>query len=293
MRFDTRSPTLAMRSAILTSRARAWVIAWILALATQGTVEAQSFLDAPVRSAAPEGIEMAYREIGAGEPLVLLHGFGGCSEEAWAPFADTLAAHYRLIVPDLRGHGRSTNPSGAFTHRQSAADVLALLDTLGVGRFRAIGISTGGMTLLHAARAAPERVDRLVVVGVGTAMDDEARAWVGELTLEAMPPDVAASYRACAAQGEAQAAALAAQFARFADAPGPDVFAPADLSGLEAPVLLVQGDRDVFFPVEQTVGLYRSLPAAQMWVVPGGGHVPVYGPDVPFVATALRFLSGT
>lgn len=245
--------------------------------------------DAPIRTVPLNGIEMAYRDVGAGEPLVLLHGFGGCAED-WAPFLDALGARYRLIVPDLRGHGRSTNPAGTFTHRESAADVLALLDTLGIERFRAVGISAGGMTLLHAARAAPGRVERLVVVGVGTAMGDGTRAWVRATTLASLPPEVAAGFRACAARGEPQAAALAAQFARLADADGPDPFAPADLSGVAVPTLLVQGDRDVFFPVEHVVGLYHSLPDAQLWIVPGGGHVPVYDPAVPFAATALRFL---
>ena len=247
---------------------------------------------APVRTVALHGIEMAYRDMGAGEPLVLLHGFGSCAEESWAPFADTLAAHYRLIIPDLRGHGHSTNPSDAFTMRQSADDVLALLDTLGLPRVRAMGISAGGMTLLHAATSAPEHFERLVIVGVGTTFPDETRAWVRTTTLATLPPEVADGFRACAARGEAQAAELAVQFGRFADAGGPDPLAPSDLSGVSAPTLLVQGDRDVFFPVEQTIGLYRSLPDARLWVVPGGDHVPIYDPLVPFAATALRFLNG-
>ena len=265
--------------------------ALMFSLATSRVVEAQPLRDAPMRSFALNGIDMAYRELGTGDPLVLLHGFGSCAEEAWAPFVDSLATRYRLILPDLRGHGRSTNPSDQFSHRQSAADVLALLDSLGIARFKAVGISAGGMTLLHAAVRAPARIERLVIVGVGTAMPDETRAWVRETKLAALPPEVAAGFRGCAARGETQAAALAAQFGRFADAPGADVFAPRDLSGIGAPVLLVQGDRDIFFPVEQTLALYRSLPNAQLWVIPGGEHVPVYDPMVPFVTRTLTFLS--
>ncbi len=281
-----------MSLALRVTCVRTCVVALALLHTAQVSAQPQPFQGAPVHTVALNGIEMAYREVGAGEPLVLLHGFGGCGEEAWAPFVDTLAAHYRLIFPDLRGHGQSTNPSSQFTHRQSAADVLALLDTLGIKRVRAMGISTGGMTLLHAAKAAPERFERLVVVGVGTAFTDETRGWVRETTLEALPPEVAASFRACAARGEAQAADLALQFARFADADEPDPFAPADLSGTLVPTLLVQGDRDVFFSVEQIAGIYRSLPDARLWVVPGGDHVPIYDPIVPFAATALRFFSG-
>jgi pimeloyl-ACP methyl ester carboxylesterase len=275
--------TVAFRAAL--------VRALILSLAISSNGQAQSFRDAPIRTVALNGIDMAYREVGAGEPVVLLHGFGSCGEEAWAPFADSLAARYRLIIPDLRGHGRSTNPSDAYTHRQSAADVLALLDSLGIARFKAVGISSGGMTLLHAARRAPERIERLVAVGVGTSMSDETRAWVRKTTLSTLPPEVAAGFRACSARGETQAAGLAAQFGRFADASVPDVFAPLDVSGVVAPVLLVQGDRDVFFPVEQTLALYRSLRDAQMWVIPAGDHVPIYNANVPFVSRTLAFLS--
>lgn len=245
-----------------------------------------------VLTAAVNGIEMAYRDVGTGEPLVLLHGFGSCAEESWAPFVEAFAPHYRLILPDLRGHGHSTNPAGTFSHRQPAGDVLALLDALGLDRVRAVGISAGGMTLLHAATREPERFDKLVVVGVGTLLPDETRGWLRETTLEAMPPEVAAGFRACAARGEAQAVMLAAQFAALADAPGPDAFAPSDLAAVTAPTMLVQGDRDLFFPVEQTLGLFRSLPDARMWVVPGGDHVPIYDPAVLFAATTLDFLAG-
>ncbi|TWH99978.1 3-oxoadipate enol-lactonase [Luteimonas cucumeris] len=70
-----------------------------------------------------------------------------------------------MIVPDLRGHGRSTNPLGAFTHRQAAADVSALLERLGITRFKAIGISSGGMTLLHMATREPSQIEAMVLVG--------------------------------------------------------------------------------------------------------------------------------
>ena len=102
-------------------------------------------------------MEMYYEIHGQGEPLVLLHGFSG-SGSMWSPQIPELAKHYQLVIPDLRGHGRSTNPSGKFTHRQSAQDVFALLDMLKIQKFRAMGISTGGMTLLHMATSQPERI---------------------------------------------------------------------------------------------------------------------------------------
>jgi pimeloyl-ACP methyl ester carboxylesterase len=95
-------------------------------------------------------IDMYYQVLGSGEPLLLLHGFGGCGDN-WQPFTQALAKQFQVIVPDLRGHGWSTNPAKTFTHRQAATDVIAPLDHLALKRVRAMGISTGGMTLLHMA----------------------------------------------------------------------------------------------------------------------------------------------
>ena len=86
------------------------------------------------------GIQLAYEEHGSGPALLLLHGFGQC-RQTWKPLVPGLAAHYRVIIPDLRGHGGSTNPSGTFTHRQAALDMFALLDQLGIREFKAMGIS--------------------------------------------------------------------------------------------------------------------------------------------------------
>ena len=109
-------------------------------------------------------IEMFVEVRGTGEPLVLVHGFFTCGS-TWGPVADLLATQYQVIIPDMRGHGRSTNSAGTFTHRQSAIDVYALLDQLGVKRFKAMGISSGGMTLLHMATQQRDRIDAMVLIG--------------------------------------------------------------------------------------------------------------------------------
>src|SRR5689334_3038356 len=86
------------------------------------------------------GMQMYYEVYGQGEPLVLLHGFTGAGSN-WQAFISDLMTDYQLIIPDLRGHGRSTNPSGEFTFRQSALDIFALLDRLGMPECKAIGVS--------------------------------------------------------------------------------------------------------------------------------------------------------
>src|SRR6266852_6386470 len=84
--------------------------------------------------------DMYYETRGEGEPLVLLHGGGGAGVNWQLIFKDSPSG-YRLIIPDLRGHGRSTNPSPDLTFRQMALDVFGLLDRLGIDRFKAIGLS--------------------------------------------------------------------------------------------------------------------------------------------------------
>src|SRR5690349_18602029 len=108
-------------------------------------------------------IEMYYEIHGEGEPLLLLHGGGGVGAN-WQLIFDEPPAGYRLIIPDLRGHGHSTRSSLEFSFRQAALDVFALLDQLGVHRFKAIGMSMGAKTLLHMATQQPTRVDAMVLV---------------------------------------------------------------------------------------------------------------------------------
>jgi pimeloyl-ACP methyl ester carboxylesterase len=238
-----------------------------------------------------DDIEMHYEARGRGKPLVLLHGFGGCSQN-WHPFTAQLSERYRLILVDMRGHGYSTNPQNKFTHRQAASDVLHLLDKLGIGQFSAMGISSGGMTLLHMATARPKRIDAMVLISAASSFPDEARAIMGRASLGTMPKPVQAMYRECAKRGEDQIRQLITQFNAFREDYDDMNFTAQDLSAITARTLVVHGDRDRFFPVEIPVMIYRAIPDAALWIVPGGDHVPIYDPTVPFTSTALRFLDG-
>ena len=121
-------------------------------------------------------IEMYYETEGAGDPLLLLHGGGGCQENWIHVGSADLAREYTLIKPDARGHGRSTNPRKTITHKQCALDTLALLDHLGIEKCRAIGLSMGGNILLHMATIAPSRIEAMVVVSATMYFPEGARA---------------------------------------------------------------------------------------------------------------------
>src|SRR5262245_1955501 len=109
------------------------------------------------------GIELHWEESGTGEPLLWLHGAMGCGAD-WRHIFREPPAGYRVIAPDLRGHGSSTNPSGQFTFRQCAQDVRALLDHLRLPRLKAIGLSGGGIVLLHLATAEPARFESMILI---------------------------------------------------------------------------------------------------------------------------------
>jgi pimeloyl-ACP methyl ester carboxylesterase len=244
------------------------------------------------RTVEVNGIQMYYQERGTGTPLVLLHGFGGCGQN-WQPFVGQLSEHFRLIIVDLRGHGHSTNPTKIFTHRQSARDVFSLLDSLGIDRFSAMGISSGGMTLLHMATSRPRRIESMVLISATTEFTKQARSILRQTSAENMPPEVQGMYRDCATRGDEQVRELATQFHDFHKSYDDMNFTAPGLSKISARTLIVHGDRDPFFPVDIAVTMYRSIPNASLWIIPGGDHVPIYDPAVPFVATALQFLENS
>ncbi|BAV08508.1 Pimeloyl-ACP methyl ester carboxylesterase [Filimonas lacunae] len=234
-------------------------------------------------------IEIYYEEYGVGKPLVLLHGFGGCTQN-WHPFTTQLAEHYRLIVIDLRGHGRSTNPENKFTHREAANDVFLLLDKLGIDQFYAMGMSTGGMILLHMATNQPKRIEAMVLISATSHFPNQARIIMRRASFNTMPQQVVEMYRECAKRGDEQIQQLITQFNAFHDNYDDMNFKPQDLAAITARTLVIHGDRDNFFPVEIPISLHRSIQDSTLWIIPGGDHVPIFDTTIPFTTTALQFL---
>jgi len=239
------------------------------------------------------GIDMHYEVTGDGEPLVLLHS-GTQTVRMWDPFLADLAADHRVIAIDLRGHGGSTNPDGLWTTRQFALDVFALLDQLNVERFSAVGASAGAMTLLHMATLQPERVEAMVVVGVGTYLPQECRAILAQTDSAAIPDDVMTFLRTQHVHGDDQIRALYDWVASLANSYNDMAFSPAYLATIAARTLVVHGDRDYCFPASMAWDIYHAIPNAYLWVVPNGGHVPIQGPYAPaFAKTVSEFLGGS
>ncbi|HEX2312682.1 MAG TPA: alpha/beta fold hydrolase [Thermomonospora sp.] len=108
-------------------------------------------------------------------PVLLVHGYAADSDD-WVPVLPSLAARRRVVAPDLRGHGRSSAPAGGYRPEDLAADLVALLDLLGIGRVVAFGHSMGAMVATALAVGHPSRVEALVCVDPGYGQPPEIAA---------------------------------------------------------------------------------------------------------------------
>jgi len=238
------------------------------------------------------GVEVYYESYGEGEPLLLLHGFMGSGAD-WAQVFKRPPEGYRSIFVDLRGHGRSTNPDGTFTFRQSARDVLALVDGLGIGQCKAIGVSGGAQTLLHMATQQPGRISAMVLVSGGHYFPKEARTFMRKFSLETLPPAEQHAMQTRHKHGDAQIQMLLKQAKGFESSYDDMSFTPPHLATITARTLIVFGDRDPLYPIQVPVEMHTSIPQSHLWIVPNGGHGPIFG-DLRdrFVETALSFFRG-
>lgn len=236
------------------------------------------------------GFEMYYEVRGDGVPLLLLHGGMGIGDD-WRLVFPSDPEGCRVIVPDLRGHGRSTNPSGAFTFGACARDVAALLDHLGVDRAGAIGLSMGAKTLLHLATQQPSRIDAMVLVSATPRFPPALRAAAAQFTrdaFEALPAAARDALRARHVHGDDQIRRLYDMTRGFATSEDDMAFTARELGAITARTLIVHGDRDPLYDVELAVEIFRGIPAASLWIVPNAGHGPVFGPLAPAFAAAAR-----
>lgn len=239
--------------------------------------------------AALPGVNLRYEVSGPPDapPLVLLHGAMETFEACWKKPLPALAERYRAIGLDLRGHGQSDNPAGAFDARQMADDVAALLDLLGAPSAHVCGFSAGATVALFCALRHPGRARSLTLISNNVARDtirastrfwdperqrrEEGVWWQFLLKAHRLPP-------------ERMLAWWAAE-----DAVRPD-FRPQDLATLSMPALVMAGDRDPIVPLEEALKLYRWLPNARLCVFPATGH-GLHRHNTPmFVDLALNFL---
>ena len=238
------------------------------------------------------GIELHWEEDGDGEPLLWLHGGMGCGAD-WRYMFKEPPPGYRVIAPDLRGHGSSANPSGTFSFRQCANDVSALLAHLSLPTVKAIGVSGGGIVLLHMATAAPQSIDSMVLVSAPPYFPEQCRAAQRQLSESTIGAAEMDRMRRRHRHGEAQIRQLFEMVHGFASSVDDVNFTPPYLATITAETLIVFGDRDPLYDVSLGLELYKGIPRSYLWIVPNGGHGPVFGDaSARFAEIALPFLRG-
>jgi len=111
----------------------------------------------------PAGADIFVRSAGAGPVVILIHGYAETSD-SWAPLATELVKNYTVVVPDLRGIGRSSRPAGGYDKKTQAADIRAVVTTLGFDHTFVVSHDIGIMVAYAYAALYPDKVERLVVM---------------------------------------------------------------------------------------------------------------------------------
>ena len=248
-----------------------------------------TFAPTPGEIASLNGLQLYFEVHGIGEPLLLLHGFSGASQD-WKASLHEWGDSFQLIIPDLRGHGRSSVLAKQFRHEEAASDLFALLDQLGISAFKGVGISCGGNVLLHMATRQPQRVKAMVLVSATPYFPAQARAIMRQYG-DTLPPEQWERLRRSHPGGDAQINALLASSTGFADSYDDLNFTAKKLSTIQARTLIVQGDSDPLYPLELSTEMAQAIPHSKLWIIPNGGHGPVIGERwSEFIETAKEFL---
>lgn len=222
-------------------------------------------------------VELHYREQGAGETLILLHG-NGEDGSYFGHQIDAFALRFRVIALDTRGHGKSPRGEAPFTIRQFADDLLAFMDERSIERAHLLGFSDGGNIALVFALAHPERVGKLVLNG--------ANLDAGGVKPSAQLP-IETGYRVASlfARWSARARRNAEMLGLMVNDPN---IAAAELAALDVPTLVVAGTRDMI--KEQHARLIASsIPDARLAFVEGDHFVASKNPEA-FNKVVERFL---
>jgi pimeloyl-ACP methyl ester carboxylesterase len=256
------------------------------------------------------GIEMFYVEEGAGEPLVLIMGFGG-DHLAWRLQTPVFATRYRVLAFDNRGAGQTDQPDAPYTIPGMAADTVGLMDALGIGRAHVLGVSMGGMIAqelalgfparvasvqLHCTLARPDRYVRALLDvwrTVRTTLDfaDALRAielWLfAPATFNERPEFVEAVHETALANPHPQSRT---GFLRQAEA-----IAAHDtldrLAAIRCPTLVTAGEEDILVPVRFAREIAERIPGAAFRLVPGVGHAYFWERPEAFNDLCLGFLA--
>lgn len=224
-------------------------------------------------------IVMYYEVHGEGEPLLLLHGGTG-RIESFDHQIPVLAEHYRVIAPDSRAHGRTTDSDKPLSYALMADDMLELLDLLEVNKVHVVGWSDGGNIGLDLAINHPERVGKLVVIGANFSPDglnDELVDWVEKATAETWSAGSHELYKKHAPDPSHWPVFIDKIKAMWLTQPN---YTREELARVQAPTLVMVGENEEVVRQEHTEEMHQILPNADLKIIPNTGHLaPIEKPE--------------
>jgi pimeloyl-ACP methyl ester carboxylesterase len=231
------------------------------------------------------GIKIWYAEFGSGSPVILLHG-GLANSNYWGKLAPALSPHYRVVVMDSRGHGRSTRNAEAYGYDLMASDVLGLMDHLKIQKAAIVGWSDGAILGLDIVIHHPERVSKLFAFAANSdpsGVKDVEHAPVfaayivrARKEYEALSP-TPREYDSFVAQIEKM----------WATQPN---FTAAQLQGIKVPTWIADGDHDEAIKRENTLYMADHIPNAALLIQPGVSHFSFLQDPDQFNRDVLHFL---
>lgn len=235
------------------------------------------------------GLRMYYEIHGAGRPLLLLHGGAGNGQQ-FSNQVPAFSAVRRVIVPDACAQGRTSDRPGPFTYHEMAEDVVALMDHLRIARADVMGWSDGANLGLDIAMHHPDRIDHLVTFGANARPDglNEAdRAWADTATARSFGPGMEEGWKKLAPDTTRYEAVMNKILVLWRTQPD---FTAAELGRIRAKVLVCAGDHDVIRR-DHTEWIARSIPGAQVWIVPDASHGAMIEKPALVNARVLEFLA--
>jgi 3-oxoadipate enol-lactonase/4-carboxymuconolactone decarboxylase len=237
-----------------------------------------------------------------GAPLVMLHSLGTTSD-IWDAQAAALARSFRVIRPDMRGHGLTGCTPGPYSMALLADDLAGVLDALQVNQAHIAGISIGGMIAQAFAAAYPGRAASLMLVDTAMAIPS-AESWTARAAtvraegIGAIEDAVIARWVTPGFAGAPETAGLRAMLTRTpveGYAAAAEAIAAADLtsgtSALSVPALVVVGDQDASTPVASAEALQGAIAGASLIVIEGAAHIPTVEKPEEVSAALLGFLN--
>jgi pimeloyl-ACP methyl ester carboxylesterase len=228
---------------------------------------------------------MWYDQLGAGEPLVMLHP-GGVDSRAFGPNLESLTSHFTVYLPEQRGHGHTPDVDGPITYELMAEDTIQFLEHVVGGPVRLMGMSDGAVVALLVTKMRPDLVQRLVFV----ASVFHHTGWAeGVIEEGSEPPDfMVEEYGEVSPDGKAHYATVVKKLDAMHTS-GPTL-TTGDLRAIQRRTLVMLGDDDQM-PFEHAIAMYHALPDGELAVIPGTSHgLLVEKPDL-CNAVLLDFLT--